>query len=660
MNQSRTQPDKTSKGRSSTNLSDNAPLAAIGRPETDSRGRPSGTPLLGKSRPPPALPGSQAPRLCARVVAFLTSDRHQRPMRQAKWPRSLSSPTTMAAVLIVGLACTATAAMAASGQLRVRGSAAIRARALLVPNEGCRITGETVDELGSPIGNTAVLLRAIVAGGYLGPFTSCDGAPLQPLGAQWVVQADAQGRFCARLPGLDEPRASISLRVERSQLFEGTERRVQLDANLRQVELRLLSPPREMSLEHPPTMLQIEAVLTPPPSADEPAEELQVSVSVQAEAGPPQQLYAGQLRSGAPAEVPLLALASLPPGPATLLVRSAPGPSVQEAEARTQATITTVVVLTAQLLSESREGQTVRVVAVNPKGAVAPGGVELTTDERLRSLGPLEQGVATLSVPIKKTELNHRVELQFVPQSVGWRPGPPVTLLVPARPLSPWRGVPWLVGAIAAAAVATIAWRRPRATEVEPRHIAMVTDHVGGSVLQVQLGPQAGGWQGTILDAHSGLPVAAAEVVVESPAAPPLSARVLSKTSDAIGGFTLEPMTVAVGVRLRVRARGYVELVRPLPAPGGLLITLTSHRRAALERLVSWSRRRGAPWNSRTEPTPAQIASLANSRSREEIARWAETIERTAYAPDSLGGGQPTSETPDDAPPLARTERDPS
>jgi hypothetical protein len=55
-------------------------------------------------------------------------------------------------------------------------------------------------------------------------------------------------------------------------------------------------------------------------------------------------------------------------------------------------------------------------------------------------------------------------------------------------------------------------------------------------------------------------------------------------------------------------------------------------RRALLERLVDWARRRGRPYDAKPEPTPGHVRRAAGSEF--SVARWADAVERAAY-----GGG---------------------
>jgi hypothetical protein len=60
-----------------------------------------------------------------------------------------------------------------------------------------------------------------------------------------------------------------------------------------------------------------------------------------------------------------------------------------------------------------------------------------------------------------------------------------------------------------------------------------------------------------------------------------------------------------------------------------LQIALVLRKRALLEQLIGWARRRGKPFDAGPEPTPGQVRRAAGTEVA--VARWAEAVERAAY-----------------------------
>jgi hypothetical protein len=63
---------------------------------------------------------------------------------------------------------------------------------------------------------------------------------------------------------------------------------------------------------------------------------------------------------------------------------------------------------------------------------------------------------------------------------------------------------------------------------------------------------------------------------------------------------------------------------------------LVTRRRALLERLVRWARRRGAPFDSSTEPTPGHVRRVAARSSVSEVEAWATKVEDAVYGPEKV------------------------
>ena len=153
-------------------------------------------------------------------------------------------------------------------------------------------------------------------------------------------------------------------------------------------------------------------------------------------------------------------------------------------------------------------------------------------------------------------------------------------------------------------------------------------------VALVSLGRTGEGWRGKLRDAHDGGPVAGARVAIERRGFERIET-VTQAWSDAEGAFTLQPLATEVpGDEIVTEGPLHATLRRPLPAPGLLDIALVLRKRALLERLVGWARRRGPPFDGRPEATPGHVRRAAGSEFA--VARWADAVERAAYGGQSV------------------------
>jgi hypothetical protein len=226
------------------------------------------------------------------------------------------------------------------------------------------------------------------------------------------------------------------------------------------------------------------------------------------------------------------------------------------------------------------------------------------------------------------------VALRYLPEAPGWTPGEPLVVHVPAKLPNPWRGSFWALGVLAIGAWVLRAWRRP------PRRASPAAAVSGAGQAAVELvaaGAPESGWHGQVRDAHEGYGLHAATVRILVPSFGG-SGVAASATTDERGEFVLPHVeTAAEGTRLEARSRWHAMLVGPLPRPGQLVINLVLRRRALLDRLVDWARRMGRPWwPAGHEPTPHDLARVAERQQAVRVATWAEAVERAAYGPDPV------------------------
>jgi hypothetical protein len=106
--------------------------------------------------------------------------------------------------------------------------------------------------------------------------------------------------------------------------------------------------------------------------------------------------------------------------------------------------------------------------------------------------------------------------------------------------------------------------------------------------------------------------------------------RVAAAPPDSDGAFVLAPVAVQPGDRLVAEGPLHGALQLPPPAFGEIRIALVSRKRALLDRLVAWARRRGRPFDAQPEPTPGHVQRMA--RPGDAVKVWADAVERAMYS----------------------------
>jgi hypothetical protein len=218
------------------------------------------------------------------------------------------------------------------------------------------------------------------------------------------------------------------------------------------------------------------------------------------------------------------------------------------------------------------------------------------------------------------------------------------------QPLS--EPMPWGKLATALAGVAVLAWflamRSPPSRPVTRTQAARSSTPLPApGVHVVDANPAVPVWRGRVIDAHDGRPVAGAVVTVERGGFDGI--HVLARTTaDDGGAFTValagewgEPTAGSSAAQNTVRGSSLVaesalhaRMRRPSPPFGTVEIALVLRRRALLDRLVAWARKKGGPFEAAPEPTPAQVRGAATADER--VAQWAAATERAAFGPDPV------------------------
>ncbi|HTQ48849.1 MAG TPA: hypothetical protein VMI75_39095 [Polyangiaceae bacterium] len=271
--------------------------------------------------------------------------------------------------------------------------------------------------------------------------------------------------------------------------------------------------------------------------------------------------------------------------------------------------------------------------------AGAPTGtieVRVGDDETISGAGSLEGGQAQAVARYASQPEPSQLHVRYVPDAPWLQPGNELSLLQPVRPPSPLRKVPLLLAGLVAIAWLVLA-RLPPRKPAAARASRAPASHGGrpeAGVELVRAGPAAQGWTGRLHDAHDAYAIAGGRVAVERRGFERIE--VLAETrTDAAGVFALPLSRLPHGVaplpgdELVCEGPLHGQLRRPLPEAGELDVALVLRKRALLDRLVAWARRRGMPYDARPEPTPGHVRRAAGGEFT--VARWADAVERAAF-----------------------------
>jgi hypothetical protein len=221
------------------------------------------------------------------------------------------------------------------------------------------------------------------------------------------------------------------------------------------------------------------------------------------------------------------------------------------------------------------------------------------------------------------------VTFRYLPNAPWFQTAGETVLLQPVRGPSPWRKLPLLL-----AATAVVGWLALVRTRNRPRRRRrappLPRPAIAGEQLQlVRAAPKSRGWTGRVTDAHDGQAIPQARVAIERPGFERIDI-VVETVCDASGFFSLPTSETRTEDQLAIRSRLHATIRRPLPPCGELAVAVVLRRRALLDRLVAWARRRGTPYDASPEPTPRQVSRAAASDPGVEA--WARAIEEAAYS----------------------------
>lgn len=555
------------------------------------------------------------------------------------WSSSQSKPGH-AACLGVALCALISAAGAGSAaatepvppSLKVSGKSAFTtdARALA---DGFEVRATLNDEVGRPLPAAEVRVRTS-SDATSATLHRC-GDPRGEAGGELLLSTDKSGKLCVTVTGMPSGSVELSYQDARG-YFERTSRLVPLPQSVASsFEVGFDPPLAALSLDQP--VQEIGVVVRGSNGAALPgAAELILSMSAD---GAERELSRIALDSLGDAQRLSLVSASFgQPGPARLLakLRGRDGAELGQA--------TTPVLRTATVLLHAAEdagnnvepGSTLLVHVASTLGPTPFGVVEARSRGISIAAAPVKNGVATLTIPSTPTAmLGGSLVLEYAGAGAGWLSGPPLELRLQPPPPSYGRYALWIAAAALAALAVVLGWRRP--SRVRPAS-ATVPPRSRASVEVLETFGVGGGYRGFVRDAHEGTPISPAAVSFIGPSMhggpPGAQGLVLAQLrTNAEGAFEVPSgSTFPAGTVIEVTAPFHATLRAALPVPGVLELSLTSRRRALLERLVRWAERRGKPWTQGTgEPTPAKVVEVAGTEGEPQVGEWARRVEHLAF-----------------------------
>jgi hypothetical protein len=552
-----------------------------------------------------------------------------------------------ASLTLAALAALGSPAMGAEGapHIHVKGSARIEAHTARASGK-LVVSGTVVDDTTHPIAGARVAVGIARATSPAGTATLAGAAPeaCSEGGAPPVLErgdllslpTDDAARFCVRL-ALPTDRYVVHLESQATGSVDGARLDLAVDLALEPVTLRFDPERPVLSLDDEGTLLEVVAS-----TEDDGVTTATVGIPLVLTNEAGTTLGSAMSNASGRARFAVDPAHLGPPGRGELRVSFAgstdAGASTHavQVERRTHVDLTSADAVDGRLpVGSPEEGVVVHVRAIPrcaKRGCVGTptGTVEARTGDAIVGAAPLAGAEARLVLTFAMPAANEAaLRLRYVPDAPWFQSGGEVALTLPMRAPSPWKKVPLVLAGLAALAWLILARLPPRRRQASRAGVTRAPVlHPEAGVELVRAGPAARGWTGRIHDAHDGFGIAAALVAIERPGFRGVEVLAQSKTNEE-GLFVLPPIEAHPGDVLLAEGRVHAALRRPLPPAGELDVALVFRKRALLDRLVAWARRRGRPFDGRPEPTPGHVKRAAASEVA--VARWADAVEQAAY-----------------------------
>ncbi len=453
------------------------------------------------------------------------------------------------------------------------------------------------------------------------------------------LRTDDSGRFCLSLV-LPSDRYVAHVEVPASPHIGAARADLPFNSALRSATLRFDPAPSSLSLDD--AMSVFDVVASVPGSSDG------LTLQLRNEAGVLLADATTDATGRARFQVPSAHLG--PPGAGELRVVFSGSAEVDECshsqgvERRTRVHLIAPAATGARLPAAwPEDGMDLRVVAqaaciVRGCAASPTGTIEVHVGSILVGASTLDRGGARLIMTFATgSEDEIPLRLSYTPDAPGFQSEEEVWLAQPIH-----RGVPWGRASTMVAGIGVVAWFFLTRLRLRHRSEARTsatrpTSVAAGGVAHVRHveGGRHDGWSGKIADAHDDAFVVGAEVRIERPGFD--RAEVIARAeSGPDGAFALPPVATQPGDQLVVESATYSPLRRSLPSQGHLHIAVVLRKRALLDRLVAWAHQHRGRFDSRREPTPADVGRAAGSNS--PIAHWADALETAIYGGSVVDG----------------------
>jgi hypothetical protein len=523
---------------------------------------------------------------------------HQRPRRRA----------LAAHLLSVGLMSAFSAH--AAPLLRVRASSHFaELRAVRQADDRVELEGALHDDLNQPIANALVTLPTSLAP------RSCDDNP--------VITTDHQGKFCAHL---DNSATSTRVSFTGNNLLTETSANVEIQA-FEQEPIRLtVDTPLEWSRAASQHVVNLGVNST---------QELLAVVNLKRRGVLLATLPRVRFTQGlAVVEVPTRELPAA--GPLTIHAEAvSPGGSIiGSTELGIDVLSPIHLSLRTPEATELRSGDefALRFDVLGDPPEVNSGWIEVQADGANLAIAPVINGESELTVALTAArQRDVQVRATFVPQFQFHIPAEPVTLSVTVLGPRQWLHIPLAILLMGLAVRTAQMWRRPsrESERTTPRPVIGVAQ-----IIRQESESPIEGWQGRVVDAHTGVPIAGATVALLVPTLV-AGAPARYAVTSVDGNFRFDKLTpLPEGSRLLVQATYHSSLEYPTPQPGLLEIALVARRRTLLAAVREWAS--GRLNASNPEPTPNELARFAQSEGDDKTAEWMRQVDEAVHGRDPV------------------------
>lgn len=561
---------------------------------------------------------------------------------RARRGRMLSAAVALSELLGV------TAVGATPPTVHVRGSTRIDATLASGDGGALIVRGDLRDDGQSVLGATALMLRVASARGApattLPSARACATTPRDAVrmtsASEVAIETNADGSFCVSLSPAPPAGSVVRVATGATRLHDGTETELSVTAEPMPAARSFLSfdpVTPTIDLDKPEASVEVTLRLERADGARAAGRREGLRIVLEDERG--NAVAEAATTGSGHAHLQAMTAKLDGPGPGELHARFE-GSDALAGSLAVQRTVRAAAVLLALErvpgAGSPEDGVTLDVTVSSSRGPVDGGVVEASSDGRSIGAGEVTGGRARVTASFASERAGAvPLVLRYVPAAPWWRAGKDLAVEVRVNGPGPWQRLLLLLVVATLALWVARGWRRSAKPRNMSRKIASPRAPAGCAGIQVLEPATAGeGWSGRVVDAHDGRPIAGATLVVLVPSFEGDGVIARSET-DERGEFVLVTSRTA-DARLAVQSELYAAHEQPLPAPSMLVVALVTRRRALLDRLVRWAKRRGEPYDGLPEPTPGHVRRVASRMNAGEVETWAHKVENAAFGPEAV------------------------